>query len=44
MKKRGIKISGEFVSLVVGFVLGFLIAFTYSWKTIMYIINVLLEQ
>jgi len=44
MKKKGIRVGSDFVSLVVGFVLGFLIAFTYSWKTIMYIIGVLLEQ
>ncbi|MDD3711306.1 MAG: hypothetical protein PHP37_01745 [Patescibacteria group bacterium] len=44
MKKKGIKIGSDFLSLVVGFVLGFLIAFTYCWKTIMYVINVLLEK
>lgn len=41
---KEIKISKDFASLVVGFVLGFLIAFAICWNTISYIIQVALEK
>ncbi|MFA5644460.1 MAG: hypothetical protein WC928_02950 [Patescibacteria group bacterium] len=44
MKKNGLNISAEFLYLVVGFILGFLVAFTFSWNTIVYIINTVLEK
>jgi len=44
MRDKNIKISSEFLTLILGFILGFLIAFSFCWKTISYIINALLEK
>ena len=41
---KNVKISSEFLSLTFGFILGFLIAFSFSWRTITYIIEALLEK
>ncbi len=41
---KSIKISSDFLTLVIGFILGFLIAFSFCWKTISYIITALLER
>jgi hypothetical protein len=44
MSKKNVKISSEFLSLVVGFVLGFLISFAISWNTIVYIIGIIMDK
>ncbi len=44
MKKKSIKISGETLSFVGGFVVGFLIAFAFAWNTIVYIISTIIEK
>jgi F0F1-type ATP synthase assembly protein I len=44
MRKKGIRISNEFLSSIVGFVIGFLVSFFVCWKTIIYIIETILEK
>ncbi len=44
MSKRDIKISSEFLSLVVGFIIGFLVSFAVCWNTILYIVKIILEK
>jgi hypothetical protein len=44
MEKKGIKISTDAISFIGGFVVGFLVAFVFSWNTIVYIINMIIEK
>ncbi len=44
MGKKGIKVSSEFLSSIVGFIIGFLVSFFVCWKTIIYIIEIILEK
>jgi hypothetical protein len=44
MKKKGFKISTESLSFVGGFIVGFLVAFAFSWNTIVYIIEMIMEK
>ena len=44
MKKKGLRISNEFLAFASGFVLGFLIAFAFSWQTVVYLISVIIDK